>query len=96
MGVTDRSQGILDRTVEADNGDQAHALAAAANLSLNGTEPRRARHDDIPTSTNPGVPRRNENGGEDGVDVDVESMSGESIQLWRLICTPATQRAFWI
>ena len=60
------------------------------------SEPRRARQDDIPTSTNPGVPRRNENGGEDGVDGDVESMSGESIQLWRLICTPATQRAFWI
>jgi len=80
MGVTDRSQGILDRTVEADNGDQAHALAAAANLSLNGTEPRRARHDDIPTSTNPGVPRKTEDDdGRDGLDGDVESMSGESI-----------------
>jgi len=55
-----------------------HTLdAAAANLNVR-NEPRRARHNDIPTRPNPGVTRRNEDAGEDGEDDDVQSMSGES------------------
>ena len=78
LTVTDRSQSILDRTVEADKRVQVHTLdAAAANLNVR-NEPRRARHNDIPTRPNPGVTRRNEDAGEDGEDDDVQSMSGES------------------
>jgi len=93
MTVTDGSHRILDPPIEADKGVQGHDLAGAvANLSLDEQEPRPARRDDIPTGVNPASPRRNEEDGEDGRDVIVDStssrMSGKSIPLTTLETTP--------